>query len=315
MFSRFFKSISCFNIDISEDEWHNLLDIETLKQLQHIPIKQSQKESIGFSSVTGYHNPDLLYHHVDRFHFLSVTRETKKVSKLKVEQRVVEAKRTLAERRKVATDDLEEQEIQELKEKIEREELSKKSPDEARINLVLDPLKQRMYVDTVGTDTIIKKTVSMLRKLAPSFKVHPFATNPAETILTQWLYNPNTVLPDELALGNEASLKSPEDSKAKLFKQDLESEEVKILMNHGKQVFDIAVSYQERIGFTLNNIGYLKKVKPRDMFYDGVERIDVTESYLQEYQQDWELLVSWLTEFYDWLEIKFDLPKTEKDAT
>ena len=86
-------------------------------------------------------------------------------------------------------------------------------------------------------------------------------------------------------------------------------------MNHGKQVFDIAVSYQERIGFTLNNIGYLKKVKPRDMFYDGVERIDVTESYLQEYQQDWELLVSWLTEFYDWLEIKFDLPKTEKDAT
>ena len=155
----------------------------------------------------------------------------------------------------------------------------------------------------------------MLRKLAPSFKVHPFVTNPAETILTQWLYNPNTVLPDELALGNEASLKSPEDSKAKLFKQDLESEEVKILMNHGKQVFDIAVSYQERIGFTLNNIGYLKKVKPRDMFYDGVERIDVTESYLQEYQQDWELLVSWLTEFYDWLEIKFDLPKTEKDAT
>ena len=170
MFSRFFKSISCFNIDISEDEWHNLLDIESLKQLRHIPIKQSQKESIGFSSVTGYHNPNLLYHSVDRFHFLSVTRETKKVSKLKVEQRLVEAKRLLAERRNVVTDDLEEQEVIELKEKIEREELSKKSPDEARINLVLDPLKNRMYVDTTGTDTVIKKTVSIIRKLAPSFK-------------------------------------------------------------------------------------------------------------------------------------------------
>lgn len=309
MFGRFFKAISAVNYSLIDNEvlsYDILLD--GVKQLEHKSIRPNQRECVGFSSIVGYHDSTLLIQKVSRFILLSVTHEHKKINKLKIERLVAVKKRELAEKNNINVEDIPEQEIDDLREQIKRDELQKISPQEDQCNIIIDPELSRIYFSTIYSSPICKKAVGLLQKCAPNLKVHPFIPATVETILTQWVYQPANALPEDIELGQEVALRSEEEAKAKLQKQDLASVEVTTMIDHGKQVHEVAVVYQARMAFVLTSQCYLKKVKPLDLYYDAIERDSESISYLEDYNPDWIMLCEWVTDFFTWMLEKFEVP-------
>ncbi|AEE25487.1 hypothetical protein Glaag_4582 (plasmid) [Glaciecola sp. 4H-3-7+YE-5] len=313
MFGRFFKTVSVVNFSLGSNETVEASELaENVKILAHTPIKPSQKESVGFTSIISYHDPELLIHTVDRFIFLTVTYEFKKVNQLKVERLLSAKKKEVAKKNNIDVDELADQEIEEIRERIKTDELQKASPTEDVCNIIIDSDTARVYFSVMATTVIAKKAVGLLQKCYPSLKVHPFAPQTVEASLTQWVYQPSDKLPDRFSLGNKIALKSESDSRAKLQKQDLGSMEVTTMIDHGKLVHEVATVYQDRVGFVLTNQCFLRKATPLDLYYDGVDYEGINpDSYIDTYTRDWIMLCSWLTDFYEWLTITLQIPKIE----
>lgn len=80
-------------------------------------------------------------------------------------------------------------------------------------------------------------------------------------IMTEWLQNKNAK--DPFVLGDNCVLiDSVSGSKASLSQQDLTTEELDILINSGKKVSEVNLTWEERVSFSLNNKFQIKKIKP-----------------------------------------------------
>lgn len=80
-------------------------------------------------------------------------------------------------------------------------------------------------------------------------------------ILTEWLQEKSAK--DPFVLGDNCVLTdSVGGSKASLSQQDLTTEEIDILINSGKKVSEVNLSWEERVSFSLNNKFQIKKIKP-----------------------------------------------------
>lgn len=80
-------------------------------------------------------------------------------------------------------------------------------------------------------------------------------------ILTEWLQEKSAK--DPFVLGDNCVLTdSVGGSKASLSQQDLTTEEIDILINSGKKVSEVNLSWEERVSFSLNNRFQIKKIKP-----------------------------------------------------
>lgn len=80
-------------------------------------------------------------------------------------------------------------------------------------------------------------------------------------VLTEWLQNKEAKEP--FVLGDNCVLTdSIGGSKASLSQQDLKTEEIEILINSGKKVSEVNLTWEERVSFSLNNKFQIKKIKP-----------------------------------------------------
>jgi recombination associated protein RdgC len=122
------------------------------------------------------------------------------------------------------------------------------------------------------------------------------------------VYKPKNALPEEMELGQQVALKSENDSRAKLYKQDLFSSEISTLIDHGKQVHELGLQFNERVEFVMTHQCHLKKVKPTDLFYDGLDEHIEGVSYLENYEPHWFLLCAFLVEIFDWMHSEFEIP-------
>jgi recombination associated protein RdgC len=105
-----------------------------------------------------------------------------------------------------------------------------------------------------------------LREALGSFPATPVAAQTsARLVLTGWLTG--DALPEDFTLGDECELRDPGDDGAivRCRRQDLGAEEVREHINAGKQVAQLAVSYQDRLLFVLGEDLTLRKLRFGDV--------------------------------------------------
>lgn len=114
--------------------------------------------------------------------------------------------------------------------------------------------------------------VSALRNALGSFPAT--SLEPEESpraLMTEWLFD--TKLPEGWALGDECELKDPADNGAivRARRQDMTADEIREHLSSGKQVTQLALTFEERMRFVLDETLTVRKFKLLDI---AVEQLD-----------------------------------------
>jgi len=130
--------------------------------------------------------------------------------------------------------------------------------------------KRTAYMDTENgwlvIDTASRKAAeavtSLIREALGSFPAAPLVPDESPRVLmTDWLAKGK--LPKGLALGDECELRDSGDAGAvvRARRQDLESDEIREHLKSGKQVFQLGLTFDERLGFSLDEDLVVRKLK------------------------------------------------------
>lgn len=304
MHSRWFKSVYAYNFSVEDYE---AITIENLvagcEKLKHRPIQPSQKECHGFSSIMGYRQIDmvLLAHPLQNGIFMSVTFEEKKLNKRRFNRLVAEEKKALANKKDLRVSDITKPEVKAIEDKVRSQLLSDVEAQEDYTNIILVPDKQRIYLSDAN-QTRQKKVFELLTKILPGFKATAFESEGIEVQLSAWLSDPERYLPEEIELSDSAKLQAVDNSKASLTKQNLVSDEMQILLSHGKKAVDLCVNYMSRLEFKLSSHCHVRSIKVLDVLKDSIDRDEEVDSLLQDYEADWLVMVAEFNSLFDWLE-------------
>jgi recombination associated protein RdgC len=145
------------------------------------------------------------------------------------------------------------------------------------------PSRLMGYLDTakgwIAVDSSSRKAaetfVSKLREALGSFPaVQAEAEESPRAVMTEWLIDGR--LPKGWELGDECELKDPADQGAivRCRRQELESDEVREHLKSGKQVTQLALVFQERMRFVLDENLTVRKYKLLDIATESLESGD-----------------------------------------
>lgn len=163
----------------------------------------------------------------------------------------------------------------------------KKLKDEVLMDLMpralARPSRLQGYLDTASgwllVDTASRKAaegfVSKLREALGSFPaVQAEAEESPRAAMTEWLID--KALPDGFTLGDECELKDSADRGAivRCRRQELESDEVREHLKSGKQVTQLALVFEDRMRFVLDENLALRKFKFLDVVTEQLEKDD-----------------------------------------
>ena len=117
--------------------------------------------------------------------------------------------------------------------------------------------------------------ISLLRDTLGSFPVVPVTVASApDAIMTGWLTR--NAPPPDISIDDEAELRDPEKDGGivKIRRQDLSSDEVSVHLEAGKRVTQMALTFDDRISFVLNDQLQLKRIRFTDAVLDETEDAD-----------------------------------------
>lgn len=155
--------------------------------------------------------------------------------------------------------------------------VKKKEKDELKENLIHSLLPQAFtkssftfaFIDMAKGWLVVNTTsfnkaeelLALLRKSLGSLPVVPaFVNHDLGLLLTKWLSTNQA--PEQFAIGFDAELVEPEEKGAKVvLKQlDLTADEIQTHLHNGKVVTKLSLDWQERISFTLQEDGAIKRL-------------------------------------------------------
>jgi recombination associated protein RdgC len=178
----------------------------------------------------------------------------------------------------------------------------------SRRNAYLDMENGWLVFDTASRK-VAEECVSELREAVGSFPAIPMTPEESPRILmTDWVVK--GALPAGLQLGDECELRDPAESGAvvRCRRQDLESDEVREHVKSGKQVFQLGLVYDERIGFVLGEDLVIRKLRFLDLVQDELGEVD-RDSAVAELDAEFALMTLELQRFLAQLEQWFGLPR------
>jgi recombination associated protein RdgC len=177
--------------------------------------------------------------------------------------------------------------VEELEEK-EGHKIGKKQKDLLKEELVIDLLPRAFsrnysnfaYIDRINKLLIVdaasnnkaEQLTEFLRKTMGSLAIIPLkADKPIELLMTSWLADED--LPEQLDVGNSCELKDPAEDGGvvRCSKHDLNSDEIKNHIAAGKMVTKIALTWQDKIEFVLQDDLAIKRIRLTDTL---VEKMD-----------------------------------------
>lgn len=253
----FFSNLIVYKFKKDTAEVVDLDKLETaLEQDKFTPCGEQQLNTMGWSNAFGRYGNTLAHANTD-YVLLCIRREEK----------IIPAK---------AINELVNNEIQLIESKESRPVKSKeKSEIKERVLFQMMPqaftfssyqyglvdIKNGYLIVNSGSFNKAEEFAALLRRSLGSLPIVPaFANIDLDIFLTSWVTD--GALPDGFSLGGDADLEEPDDNGAQLKVKghDLTSDEIKAHLESGKRVTKVSLDLYERIGFTLQNDGAVKRL-------------------------------------------------------
>ncbi len=299
----FFRNLTLFrfpeNLPRSLKKLSNALDENRLK-----PCRPSELATRGFVSPFGRDSEELT-HQIGAFVLITVGGEDRLLPSVVVNEELASrlAKVVGKNGRRVGA-----KERKRLKEDVISDLLPRAFIRPSRLSAYLDTEQGWLVIDTASRKAA-EETVDQLRKALGRFPAVPAAAEESPRVLmTDWLIRGK--LPSGLTLADECELRDPAEAGAvvRCRRQDLESDEVREHLKSGKQVFQLGLTFDDRIGFVLGEDLVVRKLR----FLDGVvEELgdDAVESAEAELDARFALMSLELRRLLDKMHECFGLPR------
>ena len=178
----------------------------------------------------------------------------------------------------------------------------------SKIHVYLAPKSGWLVLDTASRKAA-EEAVSQLREALGTFPAIPMAAEESpRALMTDWLIRGK--LPQGLVLGDECELRDPAETGAivRCRRQDLETDEVREHLKSGKQVFQLGLVYDDRIGFSLGEDLTVRKLRFLDQVQDELGETD-RDSSLAELDAVFALMTLELERLLAKFEEWFGLPR------
>lgn len=165
-----------------------------------------------------------------------------------------------------------------------------------RTYVSIDPAGGRVWVDAASRNraediaTLLRESLGSLQLVPPSAEVSPAAT------LTHWVRSGD--LPTGFELGDQCELRDPSDTGrvVRCRGLELDSDEVQAHLESGMQAMQVAMSWQERIGFVVDAEMTVRRLQFLDIVQQ--EALDVhVESEAQRFDADYAIMTLELARF------------------
>lgn len=296
-----FKNLTLFRLT----EAFTLSPSELEEKLQSLSFKHCGSQelvSIGWTSPLGKHSEQLV--HVANGFLMLCSKKEEKVLPTQVVNELVQEK------------------ISELEDRDGRK-LPKKERTAIKDEVIFELLPKAFvfsrntyaYIDTKGGWLVVdsaspKKAedlLSSLRKCLGSLPAVPPATvTPPSTIMTQWLFS-DELPPSDVTIEDECELRMPDEagSTIRCKRHDLSLPEIKNHLDSGKQVIKLAISWDDRFSFVLDeNLG-IKRLKFLDLIQDQVAETEANDA-IEQFDVDFSIMTLELANFFPRLLELFD---------
>lgn len=218
----------------------------------------------GFMSPYG-RDEEALLHRVGHYALLTVGREDKLLPNSVISE---ELKARLQKIEKKRGKPAGSRERKQLREDILNDLLPRAFTRLSRRNAYLDTDGGWLVVDTASRKAA-EGVASQIREALGSFPAAPpLAEESPRVLMTDWLARGK--LPAGLALGDECELRDSADGGAavRCRRQDLESDEIGEHLKSGKQVFQLGLVFEDRLGFSLDEDLVVRKLRFLDLVQD-----------------------------------------------
>jgi recombination associated protein RdgC len=172
--------------------------------------------------------------------------------------------------------------------------------------------KQGWAVFDSSSRKAAENALTALREALGSFPALPLAPEKSpRQIMTDWLTSGD--LPAGLALSDECELRDPANAGGAVVRcrhQELESDEIREHLRGGKQVFQLGLEFDERIGFVLGEDLVIRKLKFFDVITDELDHSQA-DSVAEEMDARFALMTLELERLLDRLDTWFGLPRPD----
>jgi recombination associated protein RdgC len=272
-------------------------DLEkSLAELKFTPCGTLDMSKFGWTSALG-HNTNA-YTHYANGNILIRAKKEEKILPSSVIKDLLEEK--IANIEKAESRPVKKKEKEQIKEDIVHSLLPQAFTKSSYVNGYIDTNTQLLMIN-VSSKNKADDYMALLRKAIGTLPVEPIRKDGTiEVLLTHWLKN--NALPSDFSLEMEAEFKSPEEDGAtvKVKQQDLTADEVTHHMETGKQVTKLALMWQDRMSFVIQDDLSIKRVKFTELIKDQNDDIP-NEDKLAKMDADFTLMAAEFGEFIPYL--------------
>lgn len=299
----FFRNLTLFRFPDSISK--SLKNIENDLESQRLracgPIELATR---GFVSPYGRGEEELL-HRIGDFALIAIGAEDKLLPTSVISEALADriATQIKSEQRRITS-----RERKRLKEEVVSELLPRAFVRRSQTLAYLDSKAGWLVIDSASRKSS-EEAVTQLRAALGRFPAVPMAPEQAPRILmTDWLIHGK--LPACLVLGDECELRDPVEAGAivRCRRQDLESDEIREHLKSGKQVFQLGLVFDERLGFVLGEDLTIRKLRFLDQVTDELGDQPL-ESLRAEIDARFALMAMELQRLFDKLHEWFGLPR------
>lgn len=265
---------------------------QKLETMRFRPCGGHDESSFGWTSPLGRGSEQLV--HSSNGYLMVCGKKEEKVLPASVINELVQEKIIDLETQQARK--LSKKERTEIKDELIFELLPKAFSFSRNTYAYIDPKGSWVVVDTASSSKA-EDILSSLRKCLGSLPVVPINTvqKPVAT-MTEWLNNNET--PTGISIEDECELRSPEEEGGivRCKKHDLALPEIKNHLETGKQVTNLALNWEDRLAFVLNENLTVKRLRFLELCQDQVAATNA-ETEIERFDVDFSIMTSEFANF------------------
>ena len=296
-----FKNLSVYRLTKSFNETQESLN-EKLQTFEFSPCLSQQTHSMGWiaplnTPQKGDHSAPLV--HASNHYLMLCMKRQDKILPASVINEQLEEKRTQIEEQEQRK--LTKKERDALKEDIQFDLLPRAFVKSSKLYTYIDSKSGLLFINS-SSDNKCEELINAIREALGSFAVIPLAAkNTPISIMTQWIEEAN--LPATFMIGTECELKNFQDEASIRCKnQDLLTHEIQSHIQAGLSVKQIAICWQEKLEFIVDDKLCLKRIKCTDAL---LEQADDAEDAIAQFDADFAMMSQEFNQLIDDLMLIF----------